>query len=945
MKHNSFLLLFLFLSALNAKSQTWLWTQRVTDSVIDYYSGNNRVAQGAGAVLATDGQENIIMAKSMAFGLRPPTVDSFVVRLAKYDKHGRTIWVRYFKKSGLYNTGSSRNHVYDMKVDNWGNIYLLMRNFTVYHLSALADGGTANCLVKIDAQGRLIWKKPVSAIESSVSAPQYARLALHPQGTHLYAYVNHILTNLQFLDSVFTKTAGQDMMILCRIDTAGRITKSLKVVNAAPTGRFAGFDVNEKDEVLITGTGYKNITLLDTVIVELQYNEIRKNFFSVIRGGNFTRKWTRVSELLSNNALLGTDYIDAKFSKNGDIVFLVEIAKSGSSGGASIPIRFSGQVVTLNVPNQYENPHLFITDSSGNLLTAKPVNVEARTIVRDSRLVIDKLSNYYTCGYSAVSTTSFVPSIFKFNPDGSRAWANSIMGIASGSLTASFGIAAQQDYPVVHSNFPWGQTPVLGQDTLVPNASACPYCSITALSAIGGQANVIRGTVFRDYNNDHHQDAGEDPEWNLQVSANDGEYNSFTDHTGRYVLVTQAGNYTVDVPVTPRYFGSHPDSYAVSFTGFGSAVNGKDFALTRDTIVDDVAIDVTHIGRARPGFNSYLIVTYKNIGTIPANGSYTMKLDPGIIYTGSDSLPVFTGSDSLRWNYTNLRSGERRTNRIRIRTETTVPLGSLKKFPVFISPYDTDTSKIDNADTAFVNITGSYDPNDKQIYPGHDIRIDSVQGGKQTLEYTIRFQNTGTDTAFNIHITDTLSGRLDFSKIKLLANSHPVQMEWQDPDILHFYFRNVLLPDSNRNEPRSHGFVKFQIKPKTTLTTADTIYNSSAIYFDYNVPVITNTVNTQFRNNIITSVQAINRNAYSVSVSPNPAMSDINYSGCCFTAGEIIELSVYDMQGKKVISRSARPILQKINGSIPVYQLASGIYLLRITGKRGTRTIKFIKQY
>jgi hypothetical protein len=45
--------------------------------------------------------------------------------------------------------------------------------------------------------------------------------------------------------------------------------------------------------------------------------------------------------------------------------------------------------------------------------------------------------------------------------------------------------------------------------------------------------------------------------------------------------------------------------------------------------------------------------------------------------------------------------------------------------------------------------------------------------------------------------------------------------------------------DSVHNEPKSHGYVVFRIKPLNTLATGDTIPNKAAIYFDYNAPVIT----------------------------------------------------------------------------------------------------------
>jgi hypothetical protein len=282
-------------------------------------------------------------------------------------------------------------------------------------------------------------------------------------------------------------------------------------------------------------------------------------------------------------------------------------------------------------------------------------------------------------------------------------------------------------------------------------------------------------------------------------------------------------------------------------------------------------------------------------------------------------------------------------NYVRTRTEPSVTIGSIKKFAGFIYPYLPDTTKENNADTAWITVRGSYDPNDKLVYPFHDIRIDTIQAGKKILEYTIRFQNTGNDTAFNISIADTLSAKLDFTKLRLLSYSHPVELQWKDPGILNCYFRNILLPDSNRNEPKSHGFVKFSIVPKTTLSVSDTIYNKASIYFDYNLPVPTNRISTQFKNNITTPVTNITRNEYQVAINPNPVVAQLYYTICCFPVREVIQLEISDMQGHQLLARSVNPSSQSLTGSINVQHLASGVYFLSIKGRKGNTVVKFVK--
>jgi uncharacterized repeat protein (TIGR01451 family) len=136
---------------------------------------------------------------------------------------------------------------------------------------------------------------------------------------------------------------------------------------------------------------------------------------------------------------------------------------------------------------------------------------------------------------------------------------------------------------------------------------------------------------------------------------------------------------------------------------------------------------------------------------------------------------------------------------------------------------------------------GSFDPNDKQGFPVGYGEQHFIRPGTD-IEYLIRFQNTGTDTAFTVTVRDTLSKFLDPTSIEPGAASHPYRYELYGGGILKFTFENILLPDSNTNEALSHGFVKFRAKQQAANTVGHTIENRAGIYFDFNEPVVTNTV-------------------------------------------------------------------------------------------------------
>ncbi len=171
-------------------------------------------------------------------------------------------------------------------------------------------------------------------------------------------------------------------------------------------------------------------------------------------------------------------------------------------------------------------------------------------------------------------------------------------------------------------------------------------------------------------------------------------------------------------------------------------------------------------------------------------------------------------------------------------------------------------------------ITGSYDPNDKVASPVGYAAQHYIEKNTQ-IDYQINFQNTGNDTAFRVVVVDTIASTLDINSIQLGVASHAYQFQRTDSNVVQFVFDNILLVDSFRNEPKSHGFVKFKIQQKLNNPNGTKIYNSAGIYFDYNAPIITNRTFHTVGQNFVT-VQLINTiknskyNVKEVKVFPNP---------------------------------------------------------------------------
>ena len=166
---------------------------------------------------------------------------------------------------------------------------------------------------------------------------------------------------------------------------------------------------------------------------------------------------------------------------------------------------------------------------------------------------------------------------------------------------------------------------------------------------------------------------------------------------------------------------------------------------------------------------------------------------------------------------------------------------------------------------------GSFDPNDKRAFPAGYGDAHAITP-ETPLEYLIRFQNTGTDTAFTVLVHDTLSPFLNPNTLEMGSASH--DFEWKLEDrLLLFHFKNIMLPDSSINEAASHGFVQFRIKPFPDTPLKTEIQNQAHIYFDFNEAIETSVLFHTLDRNFITipninSTETINTPAFRFYPSP-----------------------------------------------------------------------------
>jgi hypothetical protein len=156
-----------------------------------------------------------------------------------------------------------------------------------------------------------------------------------------------------------------------------------------------------------------------------------------------------------------------------------------------------------------------------------------------------------------------------------------------------------------------------------------------------------------------------------------------------------------------------------------------------------------------------------------------------------------------------------------------------------VTPYSGDLDTLNNMIISTDTVKASYDPNDIAVTPTGNILPCTW------LQYKVRFENMGNDTAINIHVLDTLPAWVDETTLEPVVASHAMNTSVFTSGglkIAKFEFPNIRLTDTS-NRQLCHGMFIFKVKARLTVPDGTDITNRVGIYFDDNEVVMTNEVN------------------------------------------------------------------------------------------------------
>ena len=424
---------------------------------------------------------------------------------------------------------------------------------------------------------------------------------------------------------------------------------------------------------------------------------------------------------------------------------------------------------------------------------------------------------------------------------------------------------------------------------------------------------------------------------------------TYTDDNGYYEFIVDEGtDFTINYIEEDQYDLVCPaiGNIEIPAANTGTIFSDNHFFVENES-VSNLCVQA-YSGPARPGFQQYIQLNICNLGYEPTSGTLLFTHDSLLLPT-PNLLGAADAYDEETYTVTftidNLLPFECIAENFYLAVPTDLELGTIIHHSAEIIGTAADVYPDNNFVSMSDVVTGSYDPNDKQNQTGSNPFGSDILVEDNLMQYQIRFQNTGTDTAFTVVVEDILDENLDVTTIRPGLSSHDYSVEFEGNDKLIFRFDNIMLPDSFVNEPASNGFVSFTIRTHENLPIGTVIENDAAIYFDYNEPIITNTVVNTIVAPATVKTQEVRTEDFALFIQPNPVDTELNYS---FVLKESTQLTVelHSSTGQllqTLIANENMPEGKHQLSSTSIQGYSSGSYYLLLRTDKGVSVRKWIK--
>ena len=452
---------------------------------------------------------------------------------------------------------------------------------------------------------------------------------------------------------------------------------------------------------------------------------------------------------------------------------------------------------------------------------------------------------------------------------------------------------------------------------------------------LGTDSYLVNGYTRLDMQNNGCTDA--DPgftylKYKLVNGTNQSSY--YSSSNGYHGVMLKNGT-SVITPIldNPTWFSVSPSSISLNMPSATNYAN-QNFCVTAVGIHHDLSVVIVPINAARPGFDAYYKVLVKNNGNQTATGTVRFVYDAATAeYIQSTPLAANAGLGSVTWNVAGLLPLSEVEYIVKLNLNTpadTPPLNAndVLKFSA-VANMAQDEVATNNEATLEQTVVNSFDPNDKICLGGDYVRPEQVG---DYMYYRIRFENLGTASAQNIKVTDMIdTTKFDIASLSPVDGSHPFTTRVIQGNQVEFMFNNIQLGFADEN---NDGYLVFKIRSLNSLAEGAVLENTASIYFDYNLPIVTNTSVVTVQ----TSLHTIPFETIELTLYPVPAGDMVFIS--IPKQVNVQSVTVYNLLGQSVLEN----VTPGPQGDVNVTTLAKGSYIMRVRTELGDGVMRFVKK-
>jgi len=472
-------------------------------------------------------------------------------------------------------------------------------------------------------------------------------------------------------------------------------------------------------------------------------------------------------------------------------------------------------------------------------------------------------------------------------------------------------------------------TNIGGAIDIFSNGAGCMDMSQITASCQEG----ISGYVFYDYNENQIFDSTEYGIGDMNIIFGPENDQIFTNSDGRYFNTCAEGTtYTISLNEHPDWnLSTNTSQYEVLYQNGNSENFQNNFGLTPNFSRHDLSIR-QYSSITRCNTEAIFSIDIQNTGTfIESNGTIVAHFNELMNYVAAQPEPtnIDLANRQITWSYADLYPWQTQHIDLTFEMPDETNTGANLNLETSVFRDSMGTSILAKQNTFNTIVRCSYDPNDKLVQPAGE-QEENYTPKDSLLNYTIRFQNTGNDYAWDIEIQDTLDTDLDWSTFRVTQVSHPVQTKLSSDGSISFLFENIYLPDSTTDFAGSQGFIQYSIRPKANLPDFTIIENTAFIYFDFNPAIITNTtINTLVDEIPVSTYDIIEDASAYFNLWPNPANTFIAIEISRPLSGEEYLIEMINANGQLMSSNKIINVKQ-----ISVENLPKGIYFIKLKSAR-----------